>query len=307
MQMTMHKILLAFACLACAGDGRRVIGSSSQASAVKESTRKQPVEALAGLLLGLDSAAAFNSAVHFSARNPALAGLGGQARRAPDANMEFKLFDESSLAAKMFGSVAGGVKDLAEKAGVDLRSDEEKEKIEKEKQAEIAKIMKRTAKAKDMDDASDLNARAQTGNINFNDFITMAEAYSGLGGQDIPGMPTMTNKEKEGLADKFSRHRSIVDVMLDEEMQDPQILLEEVKQGTGPRIQRLSKASAVPETEVAMFLFQFEAMRESTARIAAGEDPDAVTESIGDGPAVNRKQKRAAKKRDKKIKDKQKR
>lgn len=300
MHMNMHKILLAFACLAHAGDGRRTLGAGSQSWTVKESVRKQPEEALAGLLMAFDSSAAYHSAAPLSVGRPQLTGL--EAHRTLDAKMEIKLFDETSLGVRMFNDVVGGIKDLAEKAGVDLRSDDEKAKIAAEKQKEVEKIVKRSMKKKDVNDVSDIDARAQEGKIDFKDFITLAEAYSGLGGQDIPGMPEMTKKEKEELADKFSRHRSIVDVMLEEEVEDPQLLVGEVKEGSGPRIQRLAGACALPETEVAMFVMQFEAMRESTARIAAGEDPDKVEESMSEGVAVNRKQKRSMKKRDKKIK-----
>uniref|UniRef100_A0A6S9R8G3 Uncharacterized protein n=1 Tax=Chrysotila carterae TaxID=13221 RepID=A0A6S9R8G3_CHRCT len=93
----------------------------------------------------------------------------------------------------------------------------------------------------------------------------------------------------------------IVDVMLDEEKADPVLLIEDLKAGgatPGPRIQRLAKASGQPETEVALFLMQFEGMRESTRRIAAGEDPDQVTESMGAAPpGSNRAARRAAKKK----------
>ena len=79
------------------------------------------------------------------------------------------------------------------------------------------------------------------------------------------------------------RHEKIVEVMLPEERAAPDLLVEDVKSGSstpGPRIQRLAKASQEPESEVALFVMQFEAMRESTKRIAAGEDPDEVNESM---------------------------
>ena len=69
---------------------------------------------------------------------------------------------------------------------------------------------------------------------------------------------------------------------------------------------RLAKASGQPETEVGLFIMQFEATRESTRRIAAGEDPDEVTESMGAGPGSNRAARRAAKRGKKKSKSKSK-
>lgn len=46
-----------------------------------------------------------------------------------------------------------------------------------------------------------------------------------------------------------------------------------------------------------MFLMQFEAMRESTKRIAEGEDPDEVNESLSAPPGSNRAARRAASKK----------
>ena len=92
--------------------------------------------------------------------------------------------------------------------------------------------------------------------------------------------------------------------MLEDELEDPQLLIEDIKKGgatPGPRIQRLATASNQEESEVALFLMQFEAMRESTKRIAAGEDPDDVNESMSAPPGANRAVRRASKKKAKKA------
>merc|ERR1719174_920375 len=86
---------------------------------------------------------------------------------------------------------------------------------------------------------------------------------------------------------------------MDDEKKDPSLLIEDLKAGAatpGPRIQRLAIASGQPETEVGLFLMQFAAMRESTRRIADGEDPDAVNESLSAPPGANRQARRAAEK-----------
>ena len=103
--------------------------------------------------------------------------------------------------------------------------------------------------------------------------------------------------------EKFARHERIVEVMLPEERANPDMLVDAVKEGgatPGPRLQRLAQASGEPETEVALFVMQFEAMRESTRRIAAGEDPDEVNESMSAPPGANRQARRNAKKAAKK-------
>merc|ERR1719331_3070058 len=118
-------------------------------------------------------------------------------------------------------------------------------------------------------------------------------------------MPTLTPAQLAETREKFSKHAKIVEVMLEDEKEDPSMLLDDLKAGgatPGPRIQRLAVASNLPETEVGLFLMQFEGMRESTRRIAAGEDPDEVNTSMSAPPGSNRAARRKAKARKKKSK-----
>jgi len=198
-----------------------------------------------------------------------------------------------SLASKMFGTIVDGVKGVAAAAGMDTE----------EVPAEAAGGAKRPSDIEGV--VADIDARAKTGELTFDDFVIMARGFAGMpseAGGALPGKLS-TDQMLETRA-KFERHASIVDVMLPEEKSDPALLIDDLKAGAakpGPRIQRLATASGQPETEVALFLMQFEAMRESTRRIAAGEDPDAVTESMSAAPGgSNRKARRAAKAKAKK-------
>ena len=135
---------------------------------------------------------------------------------------------------------------------------------------------------------SDLDARAQTGELTFSDFLTMSKAFTAMDGKipDQPGMKLNEIQIQETKA-KFLKHERIVEVKLDEERADPSHLVEDLNAGAsnpGPRLQRLATASQVSEQDVALFVMQFEAMRESTARIAAGETP-LVNESMSAPPA----------------------
>ena len=198
--------------------------------------------------------------------------------------------ESKSLAEQMFGTVAKL-----------FDGDEE------EPEAEAASTGGSTAKGAESE-VADIDARAQTGELSFKDFLTMGEAFAGLGGQSLPGVPTLTPAQMAETREKFEKHTKIVEVMLDDEKDDPELLMEDLKAGgatPGPRIQRLASATGLPETEVGLFLMQFEAMRESTRRIAAGEDPDAVNESMSAPPDANRAMRRAGKKASKKkAKDK---
>ena len=196
-----------------------------------------------------------------------------------------------SLAQKMFGDVFKGLKSAADAVQEALPKGED----DAEGDAAAA-----AGPAKADATVSDLEARAQTGEVTFDDFITMSSAFANMGGKSIPGMPELSASQLLETKEKFERHQKIVEVMLDDERADPQLLIEDIKQGgstPGPRIQRLAIASNQPENEVALFLMQFEAMRESTRRIADGEDPDAVNESMSAPPGANRSARRAAKKK----------
>lgn len=195
-----------------------------------------------------------------------------------------------SLAEEMFGDVFKGIKSGVDAIGKAVGSEEE----------EAAAPPKPTGDAV----ATDLDERAKAGNINFEDFLTMSSAFGNLGDDSVKGVlpGQLTAAELAETREKFARHEKIVEVMLPEERADPNLLIEAVKEGgrePGPRLQRLAQASGQPETEVALFVMQFEAMRESTRRIAAGEDPDEVNESMMN-PNANRQARRNAAKAAKK-------
>lgn len=202
-----------------------------------------------------------------------------------------------SLAAQMFGTI----KDSLSSLGGD--STDEDEATDSQDAS--------TGTGSGADDVvADIDSRAQTGDLTFKDFLTMGEAFAGLGDKSLPGVPTLTPAQLAETREKFEKHTKIVEVMLEDEQSDPSLLIEDLKAGgatPGPRIQRLAVASNLPETEVGLFLMQFEAMRESTRRIADGEDPDEVNASMSAPPGANRQarraaQKRAAKKDKKKVK-----
>jgi len=199
---------------------------------------------------------------------------------------------EDSLAGKMFGTIGEAIKPLT-----DMMNSEE------EVQAVAA-----TPGAKGEALVADLDARAQTGELTFKDFLTMSEAFTKLDGK-MPGLPgDLSEKQITETREKFEQHAKIVEVMMEDEKEDPQLLMDDLKAGgarPGPRLQRPAAGSGIPETDGGLFLMLFEAMRESTRRIAAGEDPDEVTESMAAAPpGANRQARRAAKKKAAKKKTK---
>ncbi len=207
-----------------------------------------------------------------------------------------------SLAQLMFGSVKDGVVGLAKKAGIDLDDQTGADEADAASAANSA----RRAPASIDEAVAEVDARAQTGDLNFDDFLLMGKAFNSMDGS-MPLPQSLSDAQVLETREKFARHERIVEAMLADERAEPAMLIEDLKAGgenPGPRIQRLSTASGEAVAEVALFLMQFEAMRESTARIAAGEDPDEVNESMMAGPGSNRAARRQAKKTKAKSKSK---
>jgi len=195
------------------------------------------------------------------------------------------LIPENSLAGKMFGTLSETFKGVT-----DLLPGEDE-----------AAPPPPPAGARGEQLVADVDARAQTGELTFKDFLTMSQAFAKLDGK-MPGLPgDLSAKQIAETREKFAQHEKIVEVMMEDELNDPQLLMEDLKAGgarPGPRIQRLAEGSGLAETDVGLFLMQFEAMRESTRRIADGEDPDEVTESMAAAPpGANRQARRAAAKK----------
>jgi len=85
---------------------------------------------------------------------------------------------------------------------------------------------------------ADIDGRAQTGDLTFNDFLAMSEAFTRMDGS-MPGLPgQLSVAQIEETRDKIEKHQKIVNVMLDEEREQPQMLIDDLKAGgskPGPR------------------------------------------------------------------------
>lgn len=183
--------------------------------------------------------------------------------------------DERSLAAKMFG-------DLFSFA---TPKDEEEKVVVEAGPLDATKAI------------SDIDKRAASGDLTYQDFIGLSRTFTELGG-NVPGMPSqLSAAEVQQTKEKFVKHEKIVQAMTPDELSDPTLMSLDLADAENkcPRVQRLSLESGCSEKDVALFVAEFEAMRQSTMRIAAGEDPDAVNASMGEGSG-NRAARRATKK-----------
>lgn len=214
--------------------------------------------------------------------------------------MQMGFIPENSLAGKMWGSISEGLDSLSSSINeLTGQQDAVADKEEKSPEANASPDQK----------YADLDARAKVGDINFQDFLTMSETFLKMG-DNMGALPAqMSAKEVIETREKFVKHEKIVEIMLEDEKLNPQLLIDDLQAGgstPGPRIQRLASGSGESEGDVALFIMQFEAMRESTRRIAAGEDPDEVDRSMSTPAGANRAARRNAKK-SKAKKQKQKR
>lgn len=206
-------------------------------------------------------------------------------RAVPGRSRPSQLVLHESLGAGMWRQLTGGIFDSKE-------TPQPEEGMISTTDVEAGRAAARSKK----DVVAAIDARAQSGAVTFDDFLEMGRMFKATGGR-MKGMPgKLTASQIEDTLAKFAIHEKIVKAMLDEERADPQLLMDDLKgiaESKAPRVQRLSKAAKVEEKDVAMFAAEFEAMRQSTQRIAAGEDPDAINAEIG---ASNRNARRAMKK-----------
>ena len=199
--------------------------------------------------------------------------------------------EPTSLGGAMFKQLFGGVQEAVER----LQGGNTEQRDVRSTDVAAG----REAAKKESGVISDIDKRAQSGDVSFEDFLKVGRTFKQMGGK-VPGMPgTLTDDQVQETLKKFEIHEKIVNAMTDKERADPQIMLDDVENTDEncPLIQRVAKDSGCAEKDVALFLADFEAMRQSTQRIAAGEDPDAVNADIG---SSNRAERRALKKQKKK-------
>merc|ERR1711871_782229 len=99
----------------------------------------------------------------------------------------------------------------------------------------------------------------------------MSQTFIALDGKLPSDVGTLTSKQVKEAKQKFKKHEKIVKAMTLEERRDPALMREDLNDVDNkcPRVQRLARDSGVSEKDVALFVAEFEAMLETTERIAA--------------------------------------
>ena len=105
----------------------------------------------------------------------------------------------------------------------------------------------RAAAKKESGVISDIDKRAQSGDVSFEDFLKIGRTFKQFKGK-VPGMPgTLTDDQVADTLKKFEIHEKIVNAMTDAERADPQIMLDDVENTDEncPLIQRRAAAGGV--------------------------------------------------------------
>merc|ERR1719392_141687 len=152
----------------------------------------------------------------------------------------------------MFGSVAEGIEGMKKAAGLGETKTEAESTVRPNRASVDEELAAQAAVARTEAAVADVDARAQTGDVTFDDFLTMARTFSKMdAGGKMDGLPAdLTFEQLKETREKFARHEKIVEVMLEDERDDPELLIEDLQAGgskPGPRIQRLAQASGQPE------------------------------------------------------------
>lgn len=170
-------------------------------------------------------------------------------------------------------------------------------------------------------DAKAMETRLKSGDMTFDDFLLQVKVM-----QKASSMQAMLGKmgggsfSKEQIDEgqrKMTRYGKYVEAMDAEERESPQLLIDETavarKGGEAPRLERIASAAAATTEDVGRFVMEFNMMRGAAVKMANGESPEQIRESMaaeqaqgGGGAAgpMNRKQRRLAAKKGKKKKAK---
>ncbi len=149
--------------------------------------------------------------------------------------------DSRSIAQRMYDDTIGAI--------LKIGSNDEKPSVVIEKQPLNAERA-----------ISEIDKRARDGETTYQDFILMSRTFAELDG-NVPGMPKrLSASEIAETKQKFLKHEKIVQAMTPEELANPQLMVEDLRDTVNkcPRLQRLSRESGVSERDVALFVAEFE-------------------------------------------------
>lgn len=270
--------------MACIGLGQRDPSSLEQAQG-----NLVPLKSLTKMMLALENEAAFNSAV-LGKQLPIRSSTRGilRPRTLPSVM-------QKDWMASIADSVSGAVGGLGDKAKETLGLNPNNNMTTEEVNA--------------------LEDRLKAGEMTFDDFLKQMDMIqkgsavksmlSKFGGGSPEQIKQLEESQKNLIA-----YRKYVEVMDEEEKENPSLLMDEIpnaraKGDNCPRIQRIAEATDETVESVGKFVMQFKMMRIAAGRFASGENPDDIrremqAEAEESAPPMNRKQKRYMNKKMKK-------
>ena len=164
------------------------------------------------------------------------------------------------------------------------------------------------------DEAKSMEERLKTGEMTFDDFLLQVKVMQkGASMQAMLGKMGGGQISKEQLDEgqkKMKRYGKYVEAMDAEERQNAMLVIDEMnaarKGGAAPRLKRIADASDATVEEVGRFVMEFNMMRGAAVKMANGESPDSIRQSMAQeqmesaGATMNRQQRRLAAKKGKK-------
>ena len=167
------------------------------------------------------------------------------------------------------------------------------------------------------EESAEMEARLKAGEMSFDDFMKQVNVMQKMGNlqslmKNSPfggGGGAQQKAELEEGQKKLVKYSKYVELMPQDEREDPTLLIEEaklVRSGAQPvRLQALADASGASVEEVGQFITEFSVMRKAAVAFARGESPDKIKQMMTEEtqavrPPLNRQMRRMKAKKEKK-------
>ena len=163
-----------------------------------------------------------------------------------------------------------------------------------------------------------MEGRLRAGEMSFDDFLKQVQVMQkGASVQAMLGKlggSGMTDQQLQEGQKKLIKYGEYIKFMDREEKDNPALLIDEANAarsgGAAPRMQRLAEAADVKLEDIGRFILEFSMMRNAAFKMANGESPDSIKQSMmeeqqraaqpGGAAPLNRQQRRMAAKKGKK-------
>ena len=150
---------------------------------------------------------------------------------------------------------------------------------------DVQSLLEKAQSAIDLDKASKLGRKMQSGSFDFNDFLLQSQGLKKMGGMQsvlkmMPGMAgKVTDEQFFELEKKMKKYEIIINAMSEEERSNPDLLCkqggkQELVLEAARRKEELAKKSGYTSREIEGFIFEFLGMKKMMNQNMKGLDLD---------------------------------